>query len=623
MYPSVLEEIVSFCERGKKEGCMRESKGIAIDDNITPAIERKPGESGAKAQEEIITEKSKENISFIYCDVGGSSGNEELQLAAVMEIANALSSKIDLNELLFTISKELSKVIDYDIGCVAIYEKERNGLFLRHVWRKNGDAEGEGRYVPLEESNVIGWVAIHRKPMLRNNIPSDSLFSEIMREEKLKSDIVVPLFVKDNLIGTVNIGSYRLNNFTDFDLDLVIRFSKLTSIAIEKCQLIRELSDLAEKYNILMCNASEIIAMLDAQGRFAEVNKAMCDISGYGAHELIGKEFFVLIPPERREEARKTFFRMLRGELSKHSAMPYIRKDGQSVFVELSTSPVRVKGDPYMIVMAHDISDRKILEKQITERNMELSEANRRLRELDDLKNEFLGRISHELRTPLSVIMAYTGTLLEDHDQTIDPNTRYEFLKIISDHTNKLLGLINDLLDLSRVESSSTMLHMSEGSINDIVKISVRMVEPAATKKGVSIRTELDERIPIINFDSLRIRQACVYLLDNAVKFSSEGSIVTVRTRRCESELIVSVEDRGVGIAAEELPYLFESFTQLDGGTSREREGLGIGLKLVKHYVELHGGRVWAESEAGKGSIFSFSLPMQPIDEIDTIVKAR
>jgi PAS domain S-box-containing protein len=547
--------------------------------------------------------------AFVYRDVCRDKTDEERQLGAVMEIASAINSQLDLNQILSAISKELSKVIDYDIGCVAIYDRDKNGLFIRHVWRRSGDTSGEGRYVPLDESNLVGWVAIHRKPVLRNNIPADPRFSEIMKEDDLRSDIVVPLMAKNSLVGTVNIGSYANDHFTDFDLDLVVRFSNLTSIAIEKCELLRELDDLGEKYHLLMRNANEIIAILNAAGEFVECNKTMYDISGYSPKEIIGREVFSLMPPERRDEAKKRMSLVLKGELTKISDLTYVKRNGELFCIELSANVIRIKGHPYILVLAHDITERKALQEKITHQNSELMLINKKLRELDDLKNEFLGRISHELRTPLSVIMAYTGTLLEDREQTIDAETRAEFLRVIDAHSNKLLGLINDLLDLSRVEVSQTMLHKSEASLNDVVKISTKIAEPLAAQHRVSLLANLDETIPIVVFDPLRIRQACVNLLNNAVKFSREGDQVTIASHNATDEAIVSVQDHGPGIDADDIPELFEKFNQIDGGSTREKDGLGIGLKLVKHYVELHGGRVWVTSEKGAGSTFWFSLP--------------
>jgi two-component system NtrC family sensor kinase len=198
---------------------------------------------------------------------------EKQQLAAVMEIAHAINSQPDLEHILSTISSELSKVIDFDIGCVAIYEKDQSCLFIRHVSRRNGDRSSDGIYVPLDESNLVGWVAINRKPVLRNDIPNDKRFSEIMSEESLKSDIVVPLVAKDVLIGTVNIGSYEFNHFTELDLDLVTRFSKLTSIAIENSQLLKGLKELGQRYRLLMKNATDVIILMKSSGEIVECNQ--------------------------------------------------------------------------------------------------------------------------------------------------------------------------------------------------------------------------------------------------------------------------------------------------------------------------------------------------------------
>jgi PAS domain S-box-containing protein len=548
--------------------------------------------------------------AFVYCDVCRDRTDEERQLAAVMEIANAINSQIDLNQILSTISKELSKVIDYDIGCVAIYDRETKGLFMRHVWRKSGDKSGEGRYVPLDENNLVGWVALHKRPVVRGDIPADRRFREIMKEDDLKSDIVVPLMAKNEFVGTVNIGSYAPERFTDFDLDLVVRFSNLTSIAIEKSKILDELQDLGEKYRFLMRSASEIIIILNASGEIVECSTSMCDLTGYAPEEILNREIMSFTLPERREEAKRNVIGVLRGELTKLNDLPYVKKSGDVFFLEVSANVIRIKEHPYVLVLAHDITERKMLQERITRQNAELIAINKKLRELDDLKNEFLGRISHELRTPLSVIMAYTGTLLEDREQTIDPPTRAEFLHVIDMHSNKLLGLINDLLDLSRVEVSQTMLHKSEASLNDVIRISAKIAEPFATQNRVSLDLDLDEAIPIMTFDPLRIRQACVNLLNNAVKFSVEGGAVTISSRGAGDEAVVSVRDHGPGIDEANIPELFEKFSQIDGGAARERDGLGIGLKLVKHYVELHGGRVWVASVKGSGSTFSFSLPV-------------
>jgi PAS domain S-box-containing protein len=542
---------------------------------------------------------------------------ERRQLAAVMEITKVINSRLDLDYILSTISHELSKVIDYDIGCVAIYEKDESCLYIRHITRRDGKETGEGRYVPLDESNLIGWVAIHKKPILRENIQEDTRFNEIMSEDNLKSDMVVPLIAKDSLIGTVNFGSYECNHFTEFDLELVTKFSQLTSMAIENSQLLAELKELGDKYRKLMDNATDVIVILNFAGEIVECNKSTYELFGYGPEEVIGMDFSLFTPPARREEAKKTFYRVIRGEVNHIVEIPYMKKSGELVYMEVDATIMKIKDHPYILAIAHDVTERKILEERIIIQNRELRDINKKLRELDQLKSEFLGRISHELRTPLSVIMAYTGALIEDDGQAINEETRTEFLQVIDGQSNKLLRSINDLLDLSKVEISETMLDLTEASINEMIRFSIKIVEPFAGQNDVEISESLDLDIPIIRFDPLRIRQVCVNLLNNAIKFCGKGGSIVISSKQTDEDVMVSVKDTGPGIDEEDIPSIFENFTQLDGGATRSTDGMGIGLRLVKHYIDLHRGRIWVESEKGLGSTFLFSLPKHDDDKSD------
>ncbi len=532
------------------------------------------------------------------------------EFSAVMEMAEAINSRLDLDHILSKMSSELARIIDYDIGCLAIYEKDDNCLYIRHIHRRNGDTSYEGRFVPMEESNLVGCVAINRKPILRRDISSDDRFSEIMKEDNLRSDIVVPLIAKDSLIGTLNLGSYEKNHFSEFDLEIVNKFSQLTSIAIENSQLIDSQRELGEKYRTLMSHASEVIMLIDYSGDIVECNDVVYRDFGYSPKEIIGKSFWLFTTPDRRDFSRSNLAGVLKGEPATLSEIPCLQKSGEVVYMDISATLVKIKGHPYVLGVGHDVTERKMLDERITIQNRELTEVNRKLMELDRLKSEFLGRISHELRTPLSIIMAYSDTLIEDSDCEIEADTRRDFLEIIDAQSKKLLAAIDDLLDLSKVEVSDTMLNVTEASINEIIRLSVKMAEPSARKNDVTIVTELDDLIPIAMFDPQRIRQVCVNLLGNAVKFASSGAAVTVSSRCGEGEIIVSVRDGGPGMEPEETQEIFENFTQVDGGTSRSKNGLGIGLRLVKHYITLHRGRVWVESEKGKGSTFSFSIPM-------------
>lgn len=540
---------------------------------------------------------------------GTSGAGTRSQLDAVMEIAEAVNSRLDLHAILSAIASELRRVIDYDVGCIAIHEKTENCLYIRHVHRRNGETTGEGRYVPLDEGNLVGWVSIHRRPILRADINADDRFTEIMSEDGLASDIVVPLIAKGQLIGTVNIGSYEKDHFSEFDLALLERFSRLTALAIENSLLVKKLRTLGDKYRTLMSSATDLILLVGYDGKILECDRAVFRLFGFAADEVIGRELFSFTTPARRDIARQHFYRILQGEKLALGEMPYVKKNGEIVYIEAEATVVDFREDPCVLLIAHDVTGRRMLQEKITLQNRELREKNRKLTELDGLKSEFLGRISHELRTPLSIIMAYAGTLLEDGDSAIGEGTRREFLSVIESQSNKLLGLINDLLDLSKVEISETMLNVTEACVNEMVRHAAGIVGPVSMRRNVTLETQLDPDLPVISFDPLRIRQVCVNLIGNALKFSPAGSTVVVSSMQTKHEIIVSVQDAGPGIDPSDLTAIFDEFTQIDGGAARVSDGMGIGLRLVRHYIELHHGRVWVKSRPGAGSTFSFALP--------------
>jgi len=566
-------------------------------------LEIKQNHAGSENLPDIDDEKSRiESLN--------TSNKENIELSSVIKIVKTIGSHTDLNYILSTITVEMSKLLDFDLGCVAVYEKEKNCLFLRHIYRKNGDKAGEGRYVSLDESNLVGWVAINKKPVLRKNIQADGRFDEIMKEDGLKSDIVVPLIAGETLIGTVNFGSFKQDNYTDSDLDTLIKFGDLASLAIEKSAILQELKGLGEKYQILMKTADDLIMLLNVSGTIIECNDAVKNIFGYSKEEVEGMTPSDFAIPTRRETVKQNFGKVMRGEITKAVEVPYVKKNGEIVYLDVNFSIITVKNHPYLLLVGHDVTDRKMLEDRITIQNRELIASNKKLLELDQLKSEFLGRISHELRTPLSVIMAYTDTLLSDSSDFIDRETSKEFLDIIDTQSKDLLKLINDLLDLSKLEVSETMLDVTESSLNEITIAAATIAKPFADQKNVEIVVDLDDSIPIMKFDPLRIKQVLVNLINNAVKFTPEGKKVSVSTTKGENNAVVAIIDDGPGIDMKHASGIFENFTQLDGSTSRPNNGMGIGLHLVKHYIDIHKGDVWVESEKGKGAVFSFSLPL-------------
>jgi len=227
-------------------------------------------------------------------------------------------------------------------------------------------------------------------------------------------------------------------------------------------------------------------------------------------------------------------------------------------------------------------------------------------------KSEFLANMSHELRTPMNAIIGFSQVLREGMVGDVNAKQR-EYLDDILSSGNHLLSLINDVLDLSKVEAGQVELQIAPFSLQDALERGVSMVREQATTEGVEVTLQKNGGLDVVSGDERRIRQVIFNLLSNAVKFTPEGGQVDVSAARVNGEMRVSVADSGPGIAGEDLDRIFEEFQQTEAG-AQQREGTGLGLALSKRFVEMHGGRIWCESELGKGSTFEFTLPMSEVE---------
>jgi two-component system phosphate regulon sensor histidine kinase PhoR len=236
------------------------------------------------------------------------------------------------------------------------------------------------------------------------------------------------------------------------------------------------------------------------------------------------------------------------------------------------------------------------------------------LRRLQRIRAEFVDNLSHELRTPLSTIRLLTETVLRDVDAAeVPPRIRERLLKIDVE-TGHLVQMVNELLDLSRIEQGTTTLHLDDVDLAAVVHGAVERLRPFGDRQGVRLRADVpaDGELPRIRGDDERLGQLLVNLLHNAVKFSAPGGSVVVRVEGRDGEAILSVADEGVGIPRADLDRVFERFYKVDKARVRGKGGTGLGLSIARHIAESHGGRIWVESEEGKGSTFHVAVPAEP-----------
>jgi signal transduction histidine kinase len=244
----------------------------------------------------------------------------------------------------------------------------------------------------------------------------------------------------------------------------------------------------------------------------------------------------------------------------------------------------------------------------------ELQEANRKLEALDKLKSDFISVVSHELRTPLTAIKAFVELLIVKQNMPLEKKTK--LLQTVNDESDRLGRLINDLLDLSKIEAGTMSWRSEQVSIEDIIRVSVDMLLPAVRGKEVSLKATVEPMLPRFYGDRDRLVQVTTNILSNAVKFTPAGGSISVEVRReggPSPQLVIAIIDTGMGIPGEELELIFDKFHRAGDMLTSRIEGTGLGLAIARQIVEHHGGRIWAVSTYGSGSTFTFTLPLGPL----------
>jgi PAS domain S-box-containing protein len=533
------------------------------------------------------------------------------ELLAMVRIASSILQYSELDQILTTVTRELAQLISFDRSSIALLAHDQQSLTLYPILAGPDEAGtlGDGRRLALNDRTMVGWVILNRRAILRRDVIADGRFLEVVKGEQLGSDMSVPLLAHGKVIGTLNLGCYEADALDETDLEKLVNCGNIAGCAIEHAMLLEEAKDLGERYRTLQRDASDIIMLIDRNsGRLLEVNRQCCAVLGHKEEDLLKKAYFDLFPSEDQFQARRDFVNIMSQKSRAFVDRRFVSRDGAIIFVDISASLIQIKSDTFIQVLVHDISQRKMLEQQIILQNKNLQEANQKLRQVDQMKTEFLANISHELRTPLSVIIAYTEAM---RDGLVGDEDRRHFLDVIADNGDHLLRLINDLLDLSKLEVSEAMLSFSLSHIHDVVRSLWPKIVEAAGEKRLEIAFTPGYEIPVVYIDNRRITQVLLCLVQNAIKFTDAGGRVEVLTLRTEQGVMVQVIDTGAGISEEQIPHIFDTFRQLDGSSTRKWGGLGIGLAIARHIVELHGGRIWVESTRGKGSTFTFSIPIE------------
>ena len=362
----------------------------------------------------------------------------------------------------------------------------------------------------------------------------------------------------------------------------------------ERKLALEALAESEEFSTSLLENSPNPIVVINPDMSIKYVNQAFEKLTGFTSAEVNGNT----IPcPWWPEESREEFGSIKIEDIDSGGSSTeriYQKKNGELFWVAMSLIPVRQQNGTLKYILSNwiDITERK--------------EAEEKLRQIDQMKSEFLSNVSHELRTPLQSIGGFTKLLLRG--EVPDPEAQQEFLQIIDRESQYLGNLINSLLDMSRLESGRFQINKKLTPVRDTIIDAVKIFQSLARDKDIALSEDIPAQLPEIEADGERLRQVVINLLGNAIKFSDPGGSVKVKAESRNGKLLFQVADQGTGIPEEAMPHLFERFYRAED--KLVRGGAGLGLYISKQIIEAHGGRIWAESQAGEGSTFSFALPL-------------
>ncbi len=383
----------------------------------------------------------------------------------------------------------------------------------------------------------------------------------------------------------------------------------------------KALKESEEKYKNIVENIADVVFVLDSEGFIKYLSSNIKTVLGYSSESTINKHFTKYVYPNDIKKSIEGFQSHMKGGVIPQE-FRMVNINGELIWVSTLGKPIKGKKGIIFSGVLRDITDRKQAEEYLKIKNQELIEAKEKAEESDRLKTAFLHNISHEIRTPMNGILGFSDILLEPG---LSGEEQHEYIEIIKNNSDRMLNTINDLMDISMIESDQMKISVSEVNLNKQNKNLYSFFKPEAEKKGMNLKfiNSLPVEAAIIESDREKIYAILSNLIKNAIKYSNEGIIEfgynlkyvdqkTVGEPNESAELEFFVKDKGMGIPKDRQQAIFERFVQADIEDNRVFEGSGLGLSISKAYAEMLGGRIWVESEEGVGSQFYFTTPYNP-----------
>ena len=609
---------------------------------------RKPADQDPAINAEITAEIER---------LGDELAEVREQLGATSEVLAVIGrSASDLERVLETVVESARKLCGADTGEIFLLDGDRYRLAYGSGMTAEYREFVANNPVVLDRGTLVGRVALDRRATQITDVLADPDYgrTEAQRVAGFRTIMGVPMLLDGEVVGVLSVWRTQVHPFSDHAVEVLTTFAAQAALAVRTVDLVRTLEsstdelgskvtqlealgavgqavssslNLTEVLNTIITQAVRLSASdggsiyeFDEDAREFRV-ETVCGTSPEAFDALrrariglddtfIGKAATLGRPLELtdlREAPLDPHLNVL-AESGWHSlvAVPMLR-EGRIVgaMVIRRHTPGRIPQEIYDLLETFaSQSSLALINAQLYRRLERQSAA---LEVASRHKSEFLASMSHELRTPLNAIIGFSEVLLERMFGELNER-QDDYLRDIWSSGKHLLELLNDILDLSKIEAGQMVLNRSEFAVRESLEYCLSMVRERALKQRILLSLEVDPQVGLLDADRLRFRQVVLNLLSNAVKFTPDGGRVDVRASIRDQDLVMEVADTGPGVAAEDRQRIFDAFQQ-GARLAGQTEGTGLGLTLSKRILELHGGRIWVESEAGKGSTFGFTLP--------------
>ncbi|MGA9099714.1 MAG: PAS domain S-box protein, partial [Methanotrichaceae archaeon] len=531
--------------------------------------------------------------------------NESNKFKVLYDLALNMSAEKSLEENMAFIVDKSRELLNADTSYIALLDEAEHYVRMHTLSGIRTEAFKQ-MHLPLGKGLYGLVMETHKGYTIDDYLKNKDIkhvVDRIIANEGLISGMAVPVQIRDKSLGVLYVFNRRKTPFTQEDLDALALLGNLAAVEIIRK---RSSNALEGQLNFLQQVIDAIpnpIFYKDTWGVYQGCNTAFESFTGLAKEKMIGKDVYELYPQDLADiyyKADKSLFKNLGVQIYETEV---VHADGTRRNAMFNKAPYfDTKGHLAGLVgVILDITERKKAEERLRRAKDEAESAMR-------AKSEFLANMSHEIRTPMNAVIGMTGLLLSSD---LDPDQR-ECVEIIHSSGEALLSIINDILDYSKIEEGKVGLEQQPFNLRECIESSMDLVATSAAEKGISLLYTVDGKVPKnLVGDITRLRQILVNLLSNAVKFTDKGDVsvnVTSRQKGDRYEIRFTVRDTGIGIPADQMDRLFKSFSQIDMTTTRKYGGTGLGLAISKRLVEMMGGRIWVESEEGKGSTFYFSI---------------